>query len=94
MIYLDVDDLLYIAVRATGAPVELRDVGLLEAAAAGLGVAIAPQPLVADDLAAGRLVAPWGFVESPARLALWVPGRSRDGRAERLALWLGRELGD
>ncbi|MDG1583338.1 LysR family transcriptional regulator, partial [Pseudomonas sp. GOM6] len=53
----------------------------------------APQPLVADDLAAGRLVAPWGFVESPARLALWVPGRSRDSRAERLAQWLGRELG-
>lgn len=66
---------------------------LLEAAAAGLGVAIAPQPLVADDLAGGRLVAPWGFVESPARLALWVPGRSRDNRAERLAQWLGRELG-
>lgn len=34
MIYLDLDDLLYIAERATGAPVELRDVGLLEAAVA------------------------------------------------------------
>lgn len=34
MIYLDVEDLLYIAERATGASVELRDVGLLEAAAA------------------------------------------------------------
>ncbi len=34
MIYLDLDDLLYIAKRATGAPVELRDIGLLEAAAA------------------------------------------------------------
>ncbi|MDH1659390.1 LysR family transcriptional regulator, partial [Pseudomonas mosselii] len=34
---------------------------LLEAAVAGLGVAIAPQPLVADDLKAGRLAAPWGF---------------------------------
>nr|WP_286945859.1 LysR family transcriptional regulator [Pseudomonas sp. UBA6718] len=65
---------------------------LLEAAAAGLGVAIAPQQLVADDLAAGRLLAPWGFVESPARLALWVAGRSRDSRAERLAQWLAREL--
>jgi DNA-binding transcriptional LysR family regulator len=65
---------------------------LLEAAAAGLGVAIAPQQLVADDLGAGRLLAPWGFVETPARLALWVPGRNRDPRAERLAQWLGREL--
>lgn len=34
MIFLDVDDLLYIAERATGAPVELRDAGLLAAAAA------------------------------------------------------------
>lgn len=34
MIYLDLEDLLYIAERATGAPVELRDAGLLEAAAA------------------------------------------------------------
>jgi death-on-curing protein len=34
VIYLDVEDLLYIAERATGSSVELRDVGLLEAAAA------------------------------------------------------------
>jgi len=65
---------------------------LLEAAAAGLGVAIAPQQLVADDLAAGRLVAPWGFVETPARLALWVPARRLDKRAEQLAAWLQAEL--
>ena len=65
---------------------------LLEAAAAGLGVAIAPQQLVADDLTAGRLVAPWGFVETSARLALWVPIRSRNNRAERLAQWLRKEL--
>lgn len=65
---------------------------LLEAAAAGLGVAIAPQQLVADDLAAGRLLAPWGFVETSARLALWVPSRARDPRAERLAEWLRGEL--
>ncbi|HSX89810.1 MAG TPA: LysR family transcriptional regulator [Pseudomonas sp.] len=66
---------------------------LLEAAAAGLGVAIAPQQLVADDLAAGRLLAPWGFVETPARLALWQPLRSRDQRAAQLARWLAVELG-
>jgi DNA-binding transcriptional LysR family regulator len=65
---------------------------LLEAALAGLGVAIAPQQLVADDLASGRLLAPWGFVETPARLALWVPRRQADDRAERLADWLRREL--
>lgn len=65
---------------------------LLEAAAAGLGVAIAPQQLVADDLAAGRLVAPWGFVATPARLALWVTARRLDKRAQCLAEWLRGEL--
>jgi DNA-binding transcriptional LysR family regulator len=65
---------------------------LLEAAAAGLGVAIAPQPLVADDLQAGRLIAPWGFVETTAHLALWVPGRTHNPRAELLAHWLREQL--
>jgi DNA-binding transcriptional LysR family regulator len=65
---------------------------LLEAAMAGLGVAIAPQPLVSDDLRAGRLVAPWGFCETPARLALWVPRRAANGRARQLAQWLEAEL--
>ncbi|MHA7116152.1 MULTISPECIES: LysR family transcriptional regulator [Pseudomonas] len=65
---------------------------LLEAAVAGLGVAIAPQPLVADDLQAGRLSAPWGFSPTPAALALWVPRRAADGRAEQLAQWLRAEL--
>ena len=65
---------------------------LLEAAVAGLGVAIAPQPLVADDLRAGRLSAPWGFSPTPAALALWVPRRAADGRAEQLAQWLRAEL--
>jgi len=34
VIFLDIEDLLYIAERATGAPVEVRDIGLLESAAA------------------------------------------------------------
>lgn len=63
---------------------------LLDAAVAGLGVAIAPQLLVADDLAAGRLVAPWGFVETAGRLVLCSP--RRDPRAEQLARWLGEAL--
>ena len=65
---------------------------LLEAAVAGLGIAIAPEPLVADDLRAGRLAAPWGFSEPPAQLALWVPKRAADGRAQQLAQWLKTEL--
>jgi DNA-binding transcriptional LysR family regulator len=65
---------------------------LLEAALAGLGVAIAPLQLVADDLRHGRLLAPWGFIETRAKLALWVPARRLDRRAERLAEWLRNEL--
>jgi len=39
----------------------------LEAAVSGLGVVIAPRHLVVDDLAAGRLVAPLGFITSGYR---------------------------
>jgi DNA-binding transcriptional LysR family regulator len=65
---------------------------LLEAAVAGLGIAIAPEQLVADDLAAGRLVAPWGFVESPARLSFWSRSGDPDPRSGRLLDWLRQEL--
>lgn len=65
---------------------------LLEAAVAGLGIAIAPEQLVADDLAAGRLVAPWGFVESPARLSFWIAPGNPLPRAEQLMRWLEEEL--
>ncbi|PUE09317.1 LysR family transcriptional regulator [Limnohabitans sp. T6-5] len=36
----------------------------LEAAVGGLGIAVAPRHLVADDMLAGRLVAPFGFSNS------------------------------
>ncbi len=65
---------------------------LLEAAVAGLGIAIAPQQLVADDLAAGRLHAPWGFVQTSARLSFWMRTDPADGRAEQLLAWLRTEL--
>ena len=39
----------------------------IQAAADGLGVAMGPSALVADDLAAGRLVAPFPAVSLPAR---------------------------
>jgi len=65
---------------------------LLEAAVAGLGIAIAPQQLVADDLAAGRLAAPWGFVESPARLSFWSRSANPDPRSRQLLVWLRQQL--
>jgi DNA-binding transcriptional LysR family regulator len=61
---------------------------LLEAAAAGLGIAIAPAQLVADDLAAGRLLAPWGFTATRAQWLLAAPKRSTDPRVPQLAAWL------
>ncbi|WP_414832430.1 LysR substrate-binding domain-containing protein [Afifella sp. YEN Y35] len=59
---------------APAATVYQRFYYLLEAATAGLGVAIGPWPLVADDIAAGRLVAPFGFCPSGNDyIALWRP---------------------
>lgn len=65
---------------------------LLEAAVAGLGIAIAPEPLVADDIATGRLLAPWGFVETDAQWVLCAPERAADPRIEPLADWLRHSL--
>lgn len=67
---------------------------LLEAAIAGLGVAIAPAPLVADELASGRLLAPWGFDATDGRWILARPRHARDARFDALAQWLKGELDD
>lgn len=67
---------------------------LLEAAIAGLGVAIAPAPLVAEDLASGRLLAPWGFRPTASRWILAVSKRTPDRRIPLLVEWLRRELAD
>jgi DNA-binding transcriptional LysR family regulator len=70
---------------------------LLEAAVAGLGVAVAPRPLVMEDLRLGRLVAPFGFVRSGRQYCLLArrslpaspksapsaPGSTRLGAADR-----------
>lgn len=61
---------------------------LMEAAVAGLGVAIAPRLLVEDDLRSGRLVAPWGSIETPAHLCLLLPKQTDAHRSEVLAEWL------
>ncbi|MGJ8514891.1 LysR family transcriptional regulator [Carnimonas bestiolae] len=62
---------------------------LLEAAEAGLGIAIAPQLLVEDAIESGRLIAPWGFVATDATLALI----SREGLGAREQRHI-HELGD
>ncbi|QRN52169.1 LysR family transcriptional regulator [Dyella caseinilytica] len=65
---------------------------LLEAAVAGLGVAIAPAQLVQDDIEAGRLLAPWGFVQTDASWILATPRRLHDSRIDELATWLRQAL--
>lgn len=63
---------------------------MLEGATAGLGAAIAPWPLVVDDLRAGRLVAPLGFVPSgQSYVVARRPRRSR--KAEAFCAWAMRE---
>lgn len=46
---------------------------LLQAAASNFGVAIGPNTLVADDLASGRLVAPFGFISSELSMYVLYP---------------------
>lgn len=65
---------------------------LLEAAIAGLGVAIAPAPLVAAELATDRLLAPWGFRPTSGSWILATPQRAGDRHAAALARWLRKEL--
>jgi len=67
---------------------------LLEAAVAGLGVAIAPEPLVADDVAGGRLIAPWGFTATAGAWVLARHAARADPRVDALVAWLKAELAD
>lgn len=65
---------------------------LLEAAHAGLGVAIAPYELVAADIASGRLLAPWGFTTTGGCWALCSRADHPDRRIGQLAHWLQGQL--
>lgn len=64
----------------------------LEAATAGLGVTIGPEPLVIDAIRAGRLVAPFGFVPNGYRYVLLsISPVSKDMRKAKLLTWLTDE---
>lgn len=60
---------------------------MLEAAVGGLGVCIAPWPLVADDIIAGRLIAPFGFIESGQEY-IALRRRRRNKKATTFCRWL------
>jgi LysR family transcriptional regulator, glycine cleavage system transcriptional activator len=63
----------------------------LEAANAGLGVAITPWIYVAGDIAAGRLIAPFGFVRTPASFHLILPDEAPKRGLAHFRDWLVEE---
>lgn len=64
---------------------------MLEAAAAGLGVAIAPWAFAAADLELGRLVAPFGFEPVSDRYVFLRPRLADNPIAEAFGVWLTEE---
>jgi LysR family glycine cleavage system transcriptional activator len=81
-------------VKAGRATVE-REFGhnhsLIEAAASGLGVAIVPWAFVAPDLAAGRLVAPFGFVRRTSRFVFLKPADRSSAAVDAFGDWLAEQ---
>jgi DNA-binding transcriptional LysR family regulator len=63
----------------------------LQAAVAGVGVAIGPYFLIADDLRDGRLVAPFGFVEDGSKY-VFLSRDPSDARVGLLREWFVHEL--
>ncbi|HEY1751722.1 MAG TPA: LysR substrate-binding domain-containing protein [Caulobacteraceae bacterium] len=64
---------------------------MLEAAAAGLGVAVAPWAFAGADVLAGRLVAPLGFEAVPGRFVYLRPGVGEHPLAAAFGEWLRRQ---
>lgn len=64
---------------------------MIEAAAAGMGVAVVPWAFVAPDIAAGRLVAPYGFAERSSRFVFLRPAGRTDAAVDAFRDWLVAE---
>ncbi|WCK05434.1 LysR substrate-binding domain-containing protein [Agrobacterium tumefaciens] len=66
---------------------------MLQAAAFGAGVAIAPRYLVQREISAGLLVAPFGFVLGPHKLQLWIAHHLRlNHEVKALARWIEAKM--
>ena len=62
---------------------------MIQAASFGLGAAIAPRMTVEGDIAAGRLIAPYGFVPSRYNIVLWIAPHLRADNALRTVVnWI------
>ncbi|MFJ9828592.1 LysR family transcriptional regulator [Streptomyces sp. NPDC101160] len=67
----------------------------LQAAVAGVGVAVGPYALVRDDLVRGQLAAPYGFVADGTGYGLLSPRPpERDARTGALLGWLREQAAD
>jgi LysR family glycine cleavage system transcriptional activator len=64
---------------------------MLEAAAAGLGVAVTPWAFAQPDIERGRLIAPLGFRASADRFAFLRPALAENPEAEAFGEWLVKE---
>ena len=65
----------------------------LQAATAGLGVAIGPRLLVQDDVRAGRLIAPLGFEADGSQYCLLAPSPwTKESVAQLLCDWLLEQM--
>ena len=66
---------------------------MIEAALAGLGVALSPRVLAGDDLARGRLVAPAGFDADGSSYGLvWPAGEELESESGPFVQWLKTEF--
>lgn len=62
---------------------------MIQAASFGLGAAIAPRMTVEGEIAAGRLIAPYGFVPSRYNIVLWIAPHLRADNALRTVVnWI------
>lgn len=64
---------------------------MIEAAAAGLGVAITAWAFVQSDMLSGRLVAPWGFYPLASRFTYLRPAQADHALAAEFGRWLQEE---
>ncbi|MFY1055004.1 LysR family transcriptional regulator [Ectopseudomonas khazarica] len=77
------------SVKAQGGQVFEHFYFSLQAAVAGLGVAIGPWHLVQDDIRSGVLAAPSGFFGDGSRYCLYLPAApAEDSLASELLAWL------
>lgn len=65
----------------------------IQAAACGFGATVAPHMLVEDDLASGKLVAPFGFAPGTRELQLWIRrSAAQKPGVQALAAWIEAEV--